>query len=224
MYDDSLIIFTSDHGDMLGDHYLWRKTYPYNGSTHIPMVLKWPTSIKTYIKRGGNLDHLIELRDILPTFLDVADVTIPDEMDGKSMISLVKSRNVEWRETLDLEHSLEYTEENAWVALTDGVWKYIFYRPTGGEQLFNAENDHNELKNLVFLPEFNDKIVEWRGKMVKHLIPRGEDWVKDGKLVASKKSQVFSPNFPKTSLSLSDKWLIFKYNVLKNLIYRFRRK
>ena len=44
MYDNALIVYVSDHGDMLGDHYYWRKTYPYEGSAHIPFLVKWPAS------------------------------------------------------------------------------------------------------------------------------------------------------------------------------------
>ena len=43
MYNDALIVFISDHGDMMGDHYHWRKTYPYEGSTHVPYIVKWPS-------------------------------------------------------------------------------------------------------------------------------------------------------------------------------------
>ena len=46
MYDDAVICFTADHGDMLGDHYHWRKTYPYEGSAHIPYIVKWPSYVK----------------------------------------------------------------------------------------------------------------------------------------------------------------------------------
>ena len=44
MYNDALIVFVSDHGDMMGDHYHWRKTYPYEGSTHVPYIVKWPSA------------------------------------------------------------------------------------------------------------------------------------------------------------------------------------
>ena len=44
IYDNALICYISDHGDMLGDHYHWRKTYPYQGSVHVPYIVKWPAS------------------------------------------------------------------------------------------------------------------------------------------------------------------------------------
>lgn len=87
MYNDALIVFVSDHGDMMGDHYHRRKTYPYEGSTHVPYIVKWPSANHV---TPGKTDAPVELRDILPTFLDAADVTIPTDMDGRSLLPLAK--------------------------------------------------------------------------------------------------------------------------------------
>lgn len=64
LYDNSVIIFVSDHGDMLGDHYHWRKTYPYEGSSHVPFLLRLPEQMKMAVKPGAHLDYPVELRDI----------------------------------------------------------------------------------------------------------------------------------------------------------------
>ncbi len=66
--ENTLILFTADHGDMTGDHYLWRKTYAYESSARIPMLLRWPRSLFS-ASRGRVLKQPVELRDILPTFL-----------------------------------------------------------------------------------------------------------------------------------------------------------
>ena len=57
MYDNALICFTADHGDMLGDHYHWRKTYPYEGSAHIPYIVKWPAGISKSIPDGSSIEQ-----------------------------------------------------------------------------------------------------------------------------------------------------------------------
>jgi len=61
MYDNALIIFVSDHGDMMGDHYHWRKTYPYEGSVHVPCIAKWPASVGEVAEK---IDNPVELRDV----------------------------------------------------------------------------------------------------------------------------------------------------------------
>ena len=55
IYDNALICYISDHGDMLGDHYHWRKTYPYQGSVHVPYIVKWPASY--HFTKGNKITH-----------------------------------------------------------------------------------------------------------------------------------------------------------------------
>eukprot|EP01051_Picozoa_sp_SAG22_P010660 SAG22_NODE_970_length_6231_cov_2.345890_5_plen_320_part_00 len=124
------IIFSADHGDGQGDHYHWRKMYPYEFSAHVPMLLRWPAAYAAEagvtIPRGTVLGAPVvtELRDVLHTVLDAAGpaavATIPPghfaEEDGKSMLCLLrdptgkqhcgyKGNPGPWREYLDLEHS-----------------------------------------------------------------------------------------------------------------------
>ena len=77
MYDNALICFTADHGDMLGDHYHWRKTYPYEGSAHIPYIVKWPAGISKSIPDGSSIEQPVELRDFLPISISPAGRFLP---------------------------------------------------------------------------------------------------------------------------------------------------
>ncbi len=199
MYDDAIICFTSDHGDMLGDHNHWRKTYAYEGSSNIPFVLKWPESLPGQLKGGEYLKQVVELRDFLPTFLDFAGARIPEEMDGISVKALIENPHSEWREYIDLEHATTYSNENYWCALTDGVWKYIWFFRTGEEQLFNLEQDPGELTNLAAVEE--EQIKTWQRKMVEHLAERGDGFVKNKQLVKRETTLLYSPNFPKDARS-----------------------
>lgn len=193
--ENTLILYTSDHGDMLGDQYMWRKCRPYEGSVRIPMIIRWPENSGLKIKRGQTRYELVELRDVFPTFMDAAGIPQPSVMDGVSMLNILRGKK--WRQQLDLEHSQVYEKDNAWTALTDGKYKYIYFTLTGQEQLFNLNNDPGELSDLV-LSEKNDKLIKsWRIKMVAHLSGRGEQWVKDGKLVVQKVSVQYGINHPK---------------------------
>lgn len=200
MYDNALICYVSDHGDMLGDHYHWWKTYPYEGSTHVPYIVKWPDSFG--VKKGAQIDEPVELRDFLPTFLEVSGAQVPQDMDGLSLLALMdENRKSGWRQYIDLEHATCYAKENYWCGLTDGKMKYIWNFHTGEEQLFDLEKDRGEQKNLVSEKRYKHKLEELRGAMVKHLSERGEGFVKDGKLVVRKETLLYSPNYPKTEAS-----------------------
>lgn len=197
MYDNALICYVSDHGDMLGDHYHWRKTYPYEGSTHVPYIVKWPESFG--IKEGIKVDEPVELRDLLPTFLDASGAQIPEEMDGLSLLALVdESRKHTWRQYIDLEHATCYAKENYWCALTDGKIKYVWNFYTGEEELFDLKKDPGELQNLVSEKHYRKRLADLREAMVKHLSERGEGFVKEGKLVVRKERLLYSPNYPKS--------------------------
>ena len=196
LLDDTLILFTSDHGDMLGDHHLWRKTYAYEGSARIPLLIRWPR--RWAWQRGQVLEQPVELRDLLPTFLDAAGVSLDtDPFDGRSLLALVRGETAGWREVIDLEHSQCYAPENHWNALTDGRAKYIFSAYDGGEQLFDLTRDPQECNDLARDPAAAGELAAWRARMVAHLAERGPDFVKDGALVAPRRNVLYSPHYPK---------------------------
>jgi len=198
LYDNTLILFFADHGDMLGDHHLWRKTYAYESSANIPMILRWPKSLAMDQQRGRTLPQPTELRDVLPTFLDAAGAPIPGNLDGKSLLNLVRGDTKGWRPWIDLEHSMCYDQDH-WNALTDGRFKYIYFAQDGREQLFDLVQDPGELHNLAEKPDSASMLKQWRERMIRHLSERGEEFVSGGKLTLRKKRLLYSSNYPKTS-------------------------
>lgn len=196
MYDDAVICFTADHGDMLGDHYHWRKTYPYEGSTHIPYIVKWPAYVEKSLLDGAKVDQPVELRDFLPTFIELAGGTVPPDMDGVSLLKLVRGQSAEWRKYIDMEHATCYSEDNYWSALTDGKMKYVWNFHTGKEQLFDLKKDSLELIDCSANTSYTAVLEELRLAMVDHLSERGDGFVKNGELVVRESTMVYSPNFP----------------------------
>lgn len=196
MYEDAVICFVSDHGDMLGDHYHWRKTYAYEGSTHIPYLLRLPGWMGMRIPQGVHLKAPVELRDILPTFLELAGGNVPENMDGASLLPLLQQENPHWRTYIDLEHATCYSADNYWCALTDGKTKYIWFYRTGEEQLFDLEKDPQEKSNRFTDEKYKQLLESWRQRMVEHLTERGETYVKDGRLQKLEKTLLYSPNYP----------------------------
>ncbi|MGC8862495.1 MAG: arylsulfatase [Armatimonadota bacterium] len=196
MLENTLILFTSDHGDMLGDHHLWRKSYAYEGSARVSMLIRWPDALAPNAERGRVLSQPVELRDLLPTFLDAAGARIPDNLDGDSMLKLIRGDTSGWRDWIDLEHGTCYAKENTWNALTDGRWKYIYHAFDGREQLFDLRTDPGETRDLAGDPSCSNALKGWRERMVKHLSERGEEYVRDGKLVPRPQRIVYGPMFP----------------------------
>ncbi|HZT29632.1 MAG TPA: arylsulfatase [Bryobacteraceae bacterium] len=195
LLEETLIVFLSDHGDMTGDQHLWRKSYAYEPSARIPLLVRWPAGLLS-AKRGQALRQTVELRDILPTFLDAAGATERPELDGRSLLRLIDGKAREWRSYLDLEHGICYSPQNHWNALTDGREKYIYHAYDGTEQFFDLERDPQELHDLAGDAAAAARVREWRNRMIAHLEPRGEEYVRNGRLIPRPQNMPTSPHFP----------------------------
>lgn len=190
-YQNTWFIFISDHGDMLGDHNLWRKTYAYEGSTKIPFIVCPP------FKEGKSERHLadevVELRDIMPTILEAAGIEIPETVTGKSVLPLMKNQKTEWREYLHGEHCKCYSHEQEMQFVTDGKRKFVWLSGINVEQFFDLDEDPGELNNLIDDPARQDEINKWRGFLVQELESRDCGWVKGGKLSRPEGEPLISP-------------------------------
>ncbi|MBD3265687.1 arylsulfatase [bacterium] len=196
LLENTLILFIADHGDMTGDHHMWRKSYAYEGSARIPMLMRWPKGMLA-AKRGQVLANPVEIRDVFPTFLHAANAKPKHKLDGQSLLHLAAGDTKNWRDYLDLEHDVCYSTDNHWNALTDGRMKYIYHAKSGEEQLFDLDTDPGELHDLAKKPNHQSTLKTWRERMVDHLAERGETFVKNGKLTKRPKRQLLSPNYPR---------------------------
>ncbi len=169
---NTIIIFTSDHGEMLGDHYRWRKLLPYEPSARIPLLIRPPR--RSEIAAGTVVDQAACLEDIMPTVLSMVGITPPDSVDGMNLLPLMRGENVESRPYIHIEHSPVYH------TLTDGKEKYIWFVKDGKEQFFNLRKDPNELHDLAAKSAQSGRVSHWRSLLVKELADRPEGF-SDGK-------------------------------------------
>lgn len=175
VYDDTVILFVSDHGELLGDHHLFRKSMPYEGSAKVPLILSDPGNYLN-LDKNIQLDQVAELRDIMPTLLDVANINIPSTVDGKSLLTLWKGEEKSWRDYIHGEH--EYGEES-FHYITDGKEKYIWFSQTGKEQFFDLEEDPKEVVNLADNETYQAR-MEVRRKQLIHELTGSEEGYTDG--------------------------------------------
>ncbi|MDA0335092.1 MAG: arylsulfatase [bacterium] len=193
---NTLILFTSDHGDMMGDHHHWRKTYAYEGSARIPFVVQWPTAWGDDVARDTVRDAPIELRDIMPTLLQAAGVDIPESVDGSSLLPLARDASVPWRAFVQGEHSTCYDEEHGMQYVTDGVQKYIWFHHTGHEQFFDLTTDPGECIDLAADPAWQACIDVWRSRLAEVNEKRGDPRGQGGRLITQPDGALrLSPNY-----------------------------
>ncbi|ACQ79559.1 sulfatase [Beutenbergia cavernae DSM 12333] len=175
--DNTLVCFLADHGEMLGDHHLFRKGFPYEGSARIPMILSGPG-----VPAGQVRDDVVELGDVMPTLLDAAGLPVPDVVQGRSFLPATLDR-AEPRAWLHGEHTL-LGQSFQW--LTDGHEKYVWWSGTGREQLFDLDSDPTESHDLAPSPGASARLERWREVLVGELRGREEGFTEGGRLVVGR--------------------------------------
>ncbi len=155
LLDNTILVYCSDQGFYMGEHGWFDKRFMYEESLRTPLVVRYPKAIKP-----GTVDkHLVQNIDFAPTLLDVAGVTKPETMSGRSFLDLFDGKGQDWRQSI-YYHYYDYPAEHH-VRRHDGVrtdrYKLIhFYgAPMEGdhdtvdyEELYDMQNDPNELNNL----------------------------------------------------------------------------
>jgi arylsulfatase A-like enzyme len=173
--DNTIIVFASDHGLLLGEHGLGGKTFLYEESIRIPMIFYSPFFSKE--ERGTTVDELVVGQDLPATILDLCGLPVPETYQGRSMVPLIEGRPVEWRKEVFCENLFTDQGYPRMEAVRGTEWKYIRYfskekdrsqylpdASINGEQpiyeeLFNIKDDPKEQSNLAGNPEYA-KILE----------------------------------------------------------------
>lgn len=156
---DTMIVFTSDHGDYLGDHWLGEKELFHDASSRVPLIIVDPRP-EADATRGTRERRLVEAIDLLPTFLQAAGVAIPDHIvEGRSLQPLLHGdANAPWRDAVFSEFDYSFRSRTRTLLgrgldgcrcfmAFDGRWKYIHYDGFA-PQLFDLSDDPDELVDL----------------------------------------------------------------------------
>ncbi|MFC1737128.1 sulfatase-like hydrolase/transferase [Candidatus Hydrogenedentota bacterium] len=167
--NDTIIVYTSDHGDDLGDHGLFSKgRYCYEGNTKVPFIIHVP-GMKTADKV---IPALAQSIDLMPTLLELAGAPVPPGVQGKSLVPVLSGGA---EEVNDAVYSEIGPDENRKVNMVRmGDYKYVYYTKDATEELFDLENDPHEFTNLARKKEHKDALDKMRMKMIDWKI-RSED-------------------------------------------------
>jgi arylsulfatase A-like enzyme len=162
----TLIVFTSDHGNMDASHRLASKGLFYEESAGVPLLMKY----KGTIPPGTMDEHLISNGlDILPTLCDYAGIAVPTTLLGRSLRPIAEGKRVgQWRPYV-------VSENYAGRMIRSERYKYCVY--TGGairESLVDMRNDPEEMKNLASLPEYKNALIEHRGYLDRWIEESGD--------------------------------------------------
>ena len=186
---NTYVILTADHGEMLGDHYLFRKCSPYDGSARIPFIFQGPN-----VAEGVTCDHVVCLEDIMPTVLELAGCGVPETVEGSSLVPILRGERVDLdREYTHGEHATCYGYEQANHFLTDGKIKYIWFPRDGREQFFDLVDDPQELRDLSASPDRRDQVAAWRQRLIERLRGRPEGFTDGERLIPGRPHEPLLP-------------------------------
>ncbi len=144
--ENTVVLFFSDHGDMLGDHGLSRKGGPYESVVRIPLILKWPGRTK----KGQRCDDLVGLTDVLPTIVDELNLSYPEALYGPLYGNSLLGRKGGCLSSPRDFFAIDFGEEaSRWICLRSRSYKYTIHAEEGLDELYDIERDPEECRNLV---------------------------------------------------------------------------
>lgn len=180
--DDTLIVFNSDHGELLGDHgLLYKGCRFFEGLSHVPLILSWPGRFKEGLRAEG----LTELIDIAPTILEAAGLEVLDDIQGCSLIPIATGETPAkiHKELVlcDFNDSVGYSpvpDQTQATMSYDGRYKLVIYHSHDIGELFDLKNDPGEFDNLFGMQEYAELqaklILRHTNAWARTVVPRGK--------------------------------------------------
>ena len=177
--DNTLIVFCSDHGDLIGAHRLWDKgPFMYEEQIHVPLVVRWPG-----VTPGGQAcDAMVSWFDLMPTLAEAAGLNLPRPVDARSLVPLLRGEAVaDWPDDVYLQYHGEAICLYSIRAVRSRRYKYVYY-PFDRDELYDLETDRWEMRNLAqdpgaapILAEMKERMACWMRRTEDVLL----DWNRD---------------------------------------------
>ncbi len=170
--NNTIVIFLSDHGDLLHDHSLCNKDFPYESAVHMPFIIAGAD-----MPSGQRRNHLVNQIDLFPTIMDLCNIEIDDNwnIEGRSILPILKNPQSSWRKNLFCEICETATDNISYTTkmLRTENWKYVYTLTNGyivEEELYNLADDPDELYNLAHEQKNRDLLLQFRSEILRWLV------------------------------------------------------
>ena len=162
--DNTIVIYSSDQGFYIGDHGWYDKRWMYEESLKMPFIVKWPGVTKP----GSKTTKMVQNLDYAETFLDIAGATIPDDMQGLSLVPLLKGENPkDWRRSI-YYHYYEYPSVHM-VPRHNGIrtnrYKLMHFYQFDEWEFYDLKSDPDEYNNLYNNPEYQSLVKRMKNQL-----------------------------------------------------------
>jgi len=173
--EDTVIVYTTDHGENMGEHGMWWKNCMYEQAAHVPLIISWPARWKGGQRRRG----ACSLLDVVKTLAEIGRGRTPEDWDGHSMVRWMDDPNSAWK---DLAVSQYYAHHIAsgFAMLRTGEWKYVYHSPPdqrhpAERELYNLKDDPGEFRNLARDPAQQSRVEQLHARLLKELGEHPDD-------------------------------------------------
>jgi arylsulfatase A-like enzyme len=168
----TIVLFMSDNGFLLADHFIWGKYLAYEQSIRVPLLIEGPG-----IPAGAVDTHLVSNLDWAPTILDLAGLPIPSQMEGRSLLQLLRgSAPADWREGVYFRNRLG---PNNWYGLRTDRYKLIRHDRVGEWELIDLQEDPDELTNLYDQPQYASVVGDLEDLLAEVVPDQDHDGIGD---------------------------------------------
>ncbi len=175
--DDTIVVYTSDHGDMAGAHGVWGKYYFLNEEVvRVPLIARVPAGVRGAVEGADRIrlsqpgavhEELVELVDLAPTLLELCGVPVPTSMQGRSLVPLLDGTAEGWREVVFAETGIPSQPAGRTLMARSRSFKYTLHEKRGvrSEQLFDLTSDPGEMRDVAADPAHATELAELRGAL-----------------------------------------------------------
>ncbi len=178
--DNTIVVYTADHGEMMGEHGCWTKGMQgYDATLRVPLIVRLPGVVPA----GQRRLELVESIDLLPTLLEAAGLDVPENIQGRSLLPLVRNKATDWRSVAFSEIGVPGRGVRA-ITARGQADKYVLFRQNGKtvfEQYFDLADDPWEMTNRVndancaaSLQRLREKLSAWESRTAQAEVPQAQ--------------------------------------------------
>jgi len=164
--ENTIVVYTSDQGFYLGEHGWFDKRFIYNESFKTPLLIRWPNEITP----GTTNEEMVQNLDFAQTFLEIAGVTAPSDMQGESIVPLLKGNDAQWTRDAVYYQYYEYPSvhmvKRHYGIVTKEYKLAHFYYDVDEWELYDRKKDLNEMNNVIDDPAYAEVVLEMKEKLI----------------------------------------------------------